>query len=546
MTLAPGDRLGSYEIVERAGAGGMGAVYKAYQAALGRYVAIKILPPQTAGDPTFTERFAAEAKAIGKLRHPNIVTAFDFAQQGDMAYLVSDFIDGGTLAEQIGAPLPLDYAIGVLTPVASALDYAHARGVVHRDVKPQNVLMTHDGAPVLTDFGLAKIVGPGSGVTQAGTLMGTAEYMAPECASGAEAAGPAADQYALALIAYEMLVGRHPFPADNPLSALMAHVNKPVPIPSELGVTLPPGVEAALLRGLAKRPEQRFARCGDLARALAGSIAPVMAPPTAPAQPAGTASGPAAPPPATAMASPSALVRPPDSTPPVSRPAAAATAPPPRPLPAAPPWWRRKRVLLLPALLVVLLVVGSLRERGLVAAIAGRGTAAPTPTAVNPGGAPSERRTPAPSTRAPTAAPTATRAATAPPTGTPLPIPTTTPLAMPAADQGNTPATATVIQPGTVYSGTIAPPTDVDWYRFAVSGAQRITVELRADTPGLAVALFAASTGTTGGGTLLAEETDTGGGARIAYDAPGPGTYALRIRAAREITSDYRFTVLVR
>jgi len=268
VSLQPGNTLGNYQIVEKIGAGGMGSVYKAYQPSLGRYVAIKVLPPQTAGDPTFAERFAQEARAVGKLRHPNIVTAFDFTQQDDIAYLVSDYIDGGTLADQLGTPLPLDYAMGILGPIAAALDYAHARGIVHRDIKPQNVLMTREGTPVLTDFGLAKIVGPGSGMTQAGSLMGTADYMAPELAGGAEGAGPAADQYALGIIAYQILVGRHPFPSDNPLSALMAHVNKPVPLPSQLGVVLPPGAEAALIRALAKKPEDRFSSAREIREAL--------------------------------------------------------------------------------------------------------------------------------------------------------------------------------------------------------------------------------------------------------------------------------------
>src|SRR5439155_10384824 len=201
--------------------------------------------------------------------------------------------------------------------------------------KPQNVLLSHDGTPVLTDFGLARIVGPGSGMTQAGSLMGTAEYIAPECAAGAETAGPAADQYALGIIAYQMLVGRHPFPADNPLSALMAHVHKPVPIPSTLGVTLPPGVEAALLRVLAKRPEERFPHCADFVKALAGSTfagigaMPAMSPavaspaPTSPSQPPSTPVVLTPPTHDSPILSPAALVTPierPPSTPPTSIP----------------------------------------------------------------------------------------------------------------------------------------------------------------------------------------------------------------------------------
>ncbi|TMC45079.1 MAG: serine/threonine protein kinase [Chloroflexi bacterium] len=339
MTLVPGSTLGNYQIIEKVGAGGMGSVYKAYQPALGRYVAIKVLPPQTAGDPSFAERFALEARAIGKLRHPNIVTAYDFSSSGDLAYLVSDFIDGGTLADQLGAPLPLDYALAILTPMASALDYAHARGVVHRDIKPQNILLTHEGTPVLTDFGLAKIIGPGSGVTQAGALMGTAEYIAPECASGAESAGPAADQYAMAIVAYQMLVGRHPFPSENPLSALMAHVHKPVPVPSAIGIPLGPNVESALLRGLAKKPTERFARVGDFVRALSGSAPQTAPPPTADA----------------AAQAPNPSLPQPASTPrlPPARPSLSfSTASPTRAS-----WWRRRRTIGLGAGIVIILLV---------------------------------------------------------------------------------------------------------------------------------------------------------------------------------------------
>jgi serine/threonine-protein kinase len=569
VTIQPGGRLGNYDIVEKIGAGGMGAVYKGYQAALGRFVAIKVLPPQTAGDPAFAERFAQEAKAIGKLRHSNIVTAFDFAHEGDVAYLVSEFIDGGTLADQLGTPLPLDYAMGILTPIAAALDYAHARGIVHRDIKPQNILMTRDGMPVLTDFGLAKIVGPGSGMTQVGSLMGTAEYIAPECAAGAEVAGPAADQYALGLIAYQMLVGRHPFPTDNPLSALMAHVHKPVPLPSSLGVTLPPGTEAALLKSLSKRPEERFARNSDLVRALAGSAfagigtMPATASSTPgidlrPSQP--PTIPPAAPAPSTdsPILSPSALVRPietPPSTPPVKRapsvmfPGAAGAATkapvtaPPMKIPKGRPWWRRRRMLIVPAaLLIALAVLFVPRQDARIGGILGGARATATepartqPRSTNPVVVPSTAATATPV--ATTAAPTAT----APRTNTPAPtpVPTATPPSAVTDDYGNTPATAAQMNPGTVYNGAIDPASDVDFFRFGVTTANTtINVEYKGNTlNGGAVALLQ-------GGTVgqqpaqLVEETDGGAGIHISFLARDPGVYFVRVRSGRGDTGTY-------
>jgi len=433
VTLTPGSELGNYQIVEKIGAGGMGSVYKAYQPALGRYVAIKVLPPQTAGDPSFAARFALEARAIGKLRHPNIVTAYDFSQQGDLAFLVSDFIDGGTLADQLGAPLPLDYALTILTPIAAALDYAHARGVVHRDIKPQNILLSHDGTPVLTDFGLAKIVGPGSGVTQAGALMGTAEYIAPECASGAEVAGPAADQYAVAIVAYQMLVGRHPFPSDNPISALMAHVHKPVPLPSSIGVTLPPHVERALLRGLAKKPEERFARISDFVRALASPGPTTSVAPTVAASAPVIAPAPETPKPSASQ--PPSLVHVPRTLPPAEPTLSVSTDVPiaDEPPTKSSPWWRSRKILLVPALVVVLLVVLAVlggRERG--------------------GGTVND-------------------------------------------DHGNSFATATQISAGT-HTGVIAPAGDVDFFRLNVPANTTIVVELHLGTlPRGSIALVTAN-----------------------------------------------------
>lgn len=487
MTLAPGTSLGNFQIAEKIGAGGMGSVYKAYQPALGRYVAIKVLPPQTAGDPSFAERFALEARAIGKLRHPNIVTAYDFATDGDLAYLVSDFIDGGTLADQLGSPLPLDYALTILGPMASALDYAHARGVVHRDIKPQNILLTHDGTPVLTDFGLAKIIGPGSGVTQAGALMGTAEYIAPECASGAESAGPAADQYAMAIVAYQMLVGRHPFPSENPLSALMAHVHKPVPVPSAIGVPLAPNVEAALLRGLAKKPAERFARVGDFVRALSGT-APQTASASAPALTAAQPPKPSLPGGAQALTGLSATagwgpsaVEPPSAArlPPAQPELSVSTSPT-----VAAPWWRRRRTVVIAAgIIVLVLVLAALSNRDRV----GEGTTATT-------------------------------------------------------DDHGTIATATLITAGT-HNGTLAPAGDVDMFRLNAPANTNLVVELHFGTLQRGTVAIVSSTG-----QVLDEASDAAPRvARATYNAKDAGAYYIRVGSDRaDATGTYSIVVTAR
>jgi serine/threonine-protein kinase len=514
VTLVPGSTLGNYQIIEKIGAGGMGSVYKAYQPALGRYVAIKVLPPQTAGDPSFAERFALEARAIGKLRHPNIVTAYDFSTNGDLAYLVSDFIDGGTLADQLGAPLPLEYTLGILTPMASALDYAHARGVVHRDIKPQNILLTHEGSPLLTDFGLAKIIGPGSGVTQAGALMGTAEYIAPECASGAESAGPAADQYAMAIVAYQMLVGRHPFPSENPLSALMAHVHKPVPVPTAIGVPLAPHVESALLRGLAKKPTERFARVGDFVRALSGTmpasssapmsrapeatVAPVEAP--RPSLPGGAQAplGPGAGAP-DGVGVPSATagsLRAQGSLPlGPSAPQPAGTPQLPHLPPAQPslsvstspavraPWWRRRRtIVILAGIVVALLVVSALNNQNRAG-----------------GGATTD-------------------------------------------DYGSTIATATLITAGT-RSGTLAPAGDIDMFRVNAPASTNIVAELHFGTLQRGTIAIVSATG-----QVLDEATDAAPRiARVTYNAKDAGAYYIRVESDRtDATGTYSIVLLER
>ena len=267
MTLAAGQTIGAYRIVEQIGRGGMATVYKAHQAALARYVAVKVLPAYLADDPTFRERFQAEAVTIAKLRHPNILQVFDFGEEAGLHYIVTEFVDGGTLAEQLGKPLPADYVVKVLTPIASAVDYAHAREVLHRDIKPANVLLARDGTPVVSDFGLARMMGSIERLTRTGAVVGTPEYMAPEQASG-ENAGPPADRYAVAIVAYEMLVGSVPYSADTPLATLIAHLHKPLPLPTARNPLLSPALEAVLLKGLAKDPADRHETAAAFVRAL--------------------------------------------------------------------------------------------------------------------------------------------------------------------------------------------------------------------------------------------------------------------------------------
>lgn len=267
MRLGYGSRLGQYQILERIGRGGMGTVYKAHHRALDRFIAIKVLPDFFAEDDHFLVRFQQEARTVARLNHPNILTVFDFGHEAETAYLVMEFVAGGTLADRLGKPMGLKDAVRLLRPLASALDHAHGRGVLHRDIKPANILIRDDGTPVLADFGLAQMAESVNKLTVAGTVLGTPEYMSPEQIAG-EPLGPATDRYSLAVVAYEMLTGRAPYQAETPGAVLLSHLQKSMPPMLELVGELSAHAEEVLQKGLAKDPADRFPSASQLVAAL--------------------------------------------------------------------------------------------------------------------------------------------------------------------------------------------------------------------------------------------------------------------------------------
>lgn len=271
MAVTPGTLLGRYRLLERAGAGGMSEVWRAEDQTLHRTVAVKVIHDPIAADPTFAERFLREARLVAGLEHPNILAVYDFGtaplEGKEVSYLVMPLVSGGSLKERITGPVPPPQAVPWLAAIAAALDHAHAKGILHRDVKPGNVLLDTAGRPLLADFGLARSADSVSGLTATGTVMGTPSYMAPEQAMG-KALDARADQYALACIAFEMLTGRVPFKADTPLGVLHQHVSvPPEPVTSFVG-GLPPGVDDVLSRALAKDAWRRYGSCTELVEAL--------------------------------------------------------------------------------------------------------------------------------------------------------------------------------------------------------------------------------------------------------------------------------------
>ncbi|GAC1565359.1 MAG: hypothetical protein NVS3B14_02800 [Ktedonobacteraceae bacterium] len=279
-----GTSLGNYTILAPLGQGGMAHVYRAFQENLNREVAVKVLPPWYAADRNFVVRFNLEARLVARLSHPNIVTIHDFSESNGHLYIVMQLVDGGTLKHKLDAAhseaeeggvgaLDLGEVNHIFQQLASALTYAHENGIIHRDIKPVNVLLERSGRPILSDFGIAKVLAASSGLTRPGAGVGTPEYMSPEQCRGEEVDGRA-DIYALGVMLYESLTGRTPFIADNYPALAHSHLYLPPPDPRIYNPQLTPQVCHVILTALQKIPAMRYQQANDLALALEQAVHP--------------------------------------------------------------------------------------------------------------------------------------------------------------------------------------------------------------------------------------------------------------------------------
>ncbi|MBE3558331.1 MAG: protein kinase [Ktedonobacteraceae bacterium] len=269
-----GTQLGKYRILSSLGQGGMARGYKAYQENLDREVAVKVLPPWYAADRNFISRFHLEARLIARLSHPNIVTVHDASEQNGHLYIVMQLVDGGTLKQrferlqQQGKLMETAEIVTIFTQIGDALAYAHEQGVIHRDIKPVNVLMDQSNRPILSDFGIAKVIASTQlGLTHPGAGVGTPEYMSPEQCQGGPVDGRA-DIYALGVMLFEAQTGRTPFVGDNYPALAHSHIYEPPPRPSVFNPAIHPAIEHIILKALMKDPQQRFQTAGEMVEML--------------------------------------------------------------------------------------------------------------------------------------------------------------------------------------------------------------------------------------------------------------------------------------
>ena len=266
---------GRYEIIAKLGSGGMSHVYQARDTILNRKVAVKVLRSDLAEDKDFVRRFQVEAQAVASLSHPNIVSIYDVGQENGLPYLVMEYVEGLTLREIIQKEGPLSPAetVNLGVQVCAALAHAHEKGIIHRDIKSHNILVTPGGRVKVTDFGLARVMStPSATMTLSGTVMGSVHYLSPEQAQGGET-GPKSDLYSLGVVLYETVSGRLPFQGDNPVTIALKHLQGPPPALRKENLAIPRGLERIIFKALAKDPAQRFQSAREMQQALShGSL----------------------------------------------------------------------------------------------------------------------------------------------------------------------------------------------------------------------------------------------------------------------------------
>ncbi len=361
-----GTAFGRYRLLDLLGRGGMGEVWRAFDTDTNRVVAVKVLPAQLATDPTFGERFRREANAAAGLNNPHVIPIHHFGEIDGRLYVDMRLVEGHDLQQVLRqGPLDPSRAVGIIEQVASALHAAHRIGLVHRDVKPSNVLLDDEDFAYLIDFGIARTTDQ-TGLTNTGNIIGTWAYLAPERITAGQL-DPRSDVYALACVLYECLTGQQPFPANSLEQQIGAHLTSPPPKPSQLRAGVPEQFDAVIAAGMAKDPDRRYATTKELARAARAAIAapapvpepeavPEPGPPTEPAaRPTATA-------PATAYQAPASQISAPAPARGASVSAAPALRTPPtaEPPPATSRWWRRKAVVMPAAVLVVLVAVAAI------------------------------------------------------------------------------------------------------------------------------------------------------------------------------------------
>jgi serine/threonine-protein kinase len=268
---------GRYRLLERIGSGGMADVWCAEDTHLGRRVAIKVLHHRFAQDREFVERFRREAEAAASLQHPNVVNVFDRGELDGTFYIAMQYLEGESLKDMIQDGIEVDQAVGITRQILDASRFAHAHGVIHRDLKPHNVIVGADGRATVTDFGIARA--GSSEITQTGSIMGTVAYLSPEQAQGHEVSATS-DLYSVGVILYEMLTGRVPFQADTPVAVALKQVAETPRLPSALNTSVPPALDAVVMRSLAKDPNQRFQSAQEFTSALDEAVASPATPGT--------------------------------------------------------------------------------------------------------------------------------------------------------------------------------------------------------------------------------------------------------------------------